>query len=566
VRVSRRTYVILFGLLFLAYLGGLFLEIMEVDAAQYAEMSLEMLKSKSILQLYDGGVPYLDKPPLLMWLSSFSFYVFGVSDFAYRLPSFFGSILSVYCTFRLAKQWYNVTMANWAALILAACQAFFLFNHDVKTDNLLTSMAIFAIWQFSSYIRTRSSIHFISGFIGVGLAMLAKGPIGLVLPAAAIFGHLALQREWKKIFNAGWILGIPIVLMVLSPFLVGLYQQWGWHGIRFFFWTQSFGRITGESEWNNHSGAFYFVHTFLWAFIPWTICALVALFYSGKELVQSRFKLQSGQEGITISGFVLVFIALSMSRYKLPHYIFVLLPLAAIFTARWIYVLQEQKSKVYPWVKNIQVTIYFLLSASIVGILIYVFPPMYWPRPEFMFGTLNWFFWMFYYHIINIVVLMLLIGLSVAVFSRGAFGKIIAAGVICISAINIGLNNDFYPRLLKYQVSNSVGRELVKMNIPEDRFFFYGMAGCHSLNYYSHRINHQIYEPALHEELKKHDVWVYINEDDWKHIGNYPEVGNPYNVPLLKYPVQLLKPAFLNPATREKACDHMYLLHFEKLK
>ena len=98
---NRTTFIILLSLLGIAYIGGLFLQIMEVDAAQYAAMSMEMLKAHRYLQLYDRALAYLDKPPLLMWLSSLSFYLFGISDFAYRLPSFMATILAVYSTYRL---------------------------------------------------------------------------------------------------------------------------------------------------------------------------------------------------------------------------------------------------------------------------------------------------------------------------------------------------------------------------------------------------------------------------------------------------------------------------------
>jgi hypothetical protein len=69
----RKLNLILFILLGIAYFGGLILQIMEIDAAQYAAMSMEMLQRKSYLQLYDGGLPYLDKPPLLICFLRYRF-------------------------------------------------------------------------------------------------------------------------------------------------------------------------------------------------------------------------------------------------------------------------------------------------------------------------------------------------------------------------------------------------------------------------------------------------------------------------------------------------------------
>ncbi|MHA4801729.1 ArnT family glycosyltransferase, partial [Enterococcus faecium] len=72
----------------ITYLLAMFMTpLMDVDASQYASISREMLERKSFLQIYDQGADYLDKPPLLFWLSAASMYVLGIHDWAYRLPS-----------------------------------------------------------------------------------------------------------------------------------------------------------------------------------------------------------------------------------------------------------------------------------------------------------------------------------------------------------------------------------------------------------------------------------------------------------------------------------------------
>ena len=105
--------------------------------------------------------------------------------------------------------------------------------------------------------------------------MLAKGPIGFIIPVIAIGFHLLITKQWKKLFDWHWLLVLPVVLIVLAPMLYGLYTQFDLHpekeaygikgpsGIEFFFWTQSFGRITGESEWQNETSFFYFFQTIL---------------------------------------------------------------------------------------------------------------------------------------------------------------------------------------------------------------------------------------------------------------------------------------------------------------
>jgi 4-amino-4-deoxy-L-arabinose transferase-like glycosyltransferase len=102
---QKRTWLLI--ALSIIYVKGLFIDVMEVDAAQYAAISLEMLKNGHWLQVMHRGGDYLDKPPLLFWLSALSFKVFGVSNFAYKLPSFLAALLSVYAVFRLSLLYYS---------------------------------------------------------------------------------------------------------------------------------------------------------------------------------------------------------------------------------------------------------------------------------------------------------------------------------------------------------------------------------------------------------------------------------------------------------------------------
>lgn len=197
---------------------------------------------------------------------------------AYKLPSYLFTLLGVYSVYRLAKHLYDEQTGLVAALILYTCQAFFLFNNDVRTDTLLTANVIFATWQLVRFVDTGKWKFLIAGFAGVGLAMLAKGPIGAIVPGAAIFVHLMMKRQWKKLFQWKWLAGIVVTFLVLLPMTYGLYAQYGSAGPRFFFWTQSFGRITGENAWKNDAGYFYFIHVFGWSMLPWTLIAVAAFF------------------------------------------------------------------------------------------------------------------------------------------------------------------------------------------------------------------------------------------------------------------------------------------------
>ena len=233
--------------------------------------------------------------------------------------------------------------------------------NDVRTDLMLTGAVIFAVWQIAEYIEKKKWYNFVWGFVGIGLAMLAKGPLGLVLPAIAIGIHLILLRDWKTIFKWQWLLGLVVVGIVLLPMMIGLYLQYdsnplvevngkvGESGLRFYFWTQSFGRITGENVWDNNAGPFFLTESTLWAFLPWTLLLFTAWIVGWFDIIKAKFKIEKGQEAITIGAFTFALFALSKSSYQLPHYIFVAYPFAAIFTAKWVICVLE---KGWQWAKN----------------------------------------------------------------------------------------------------------------------------------------------------------------------------------------------------------------------
>src|SRR5690606_11985153 len=147
----------------------------------------------------------------------------------------------------------------------------------VRTDTLLAACVITSIWLIYEFYKKGKWYYCTGAAVFIALGMMAKGPIALMIPILALGSHFALKRKWMFFLRKEWLYGLGIVFILLLPMCWGLYAQHGWEGIKFFFWTQSFGRITGENVWRNDTGPFYFTHTFVWAFMPWTFIALYAL-------------------------------------------------------------------------------------------------------------------------------------------------------------------------------------------------------------------------------------------------------------------------------------------------
>jgi len=369
-----------FGLA-IVYLRGLFIDLMDVDAAQYASIAMEMLQGGHWLQVQYRGADYLDKPPLLFWSAALSFAAFGLHAWAYKMASLVAAMAGVYAVNRFCLLHYERVTARNAAFIFAASVGAVLMCNDVRTDALLTGMTACAVWQLAEYLHGARIRSLVLAALFVALAMLAKGPIGLVLPGFAVGTHLLLRRDWRAIFRWQWLIAAALVALLLLPMCWGLYQQFDLHpeklvldrhgvsGLYFYFWEQSFGRITGSNVWKNDTSLFTFVHVYLWVFLPWPLLFAAALWRRVADVVGAGARIAVNDEGYSLGGFLLTFIALSLSHYKLPHYIFITLPWASILTARW---LATPRGRI-AWAA--QYAVFAVLAAVVIWLLRGVFPP-----------------------------------------------------------------------------------------------------------------------------------------------------------------------------------------------
>lgn len=556
--LSKTQSYFFFAAIIAVYIISSFIDVMDVDAAQYASIAREMLERGDYLHVTNRYQDYLDKPPLLFWLSALSFKVFGISNFAYKLPSLLFALLGIFSTYKLGKLLYSEKTGMLSALMFASCQAMFLITNDVRTDTILTGAIIFSVWNIAAYNQSGKLTNFLAGFIGVAAAMLAKGPIGLMAPALAFGSHFILKRAWKSIFRWQWIIGLLVVIILLSPMLLGLYQQFDLHpekgisGVRFYLWDQSFGRLTGDNPFINsqqkpqQTDPFFFAHSFLWAFLPWSLFFIFGYWEKLKRIVLSKFRLNGNEEAITTGGFTLVFIAMSLSDYKLPHYVFIVFPLAAIISADCLLKVFENsdKKKLQQIFSVIQKFTIALIWLVILSLCIYSFP---------IKSMLSW---------------ISLIAFAAAIvylfFEKSEpLQKLITASLVTMIGANFMLSTHFYPTLLSYQSAVAAGRFIDSKNIPNEQFVCY-ISGGHSLDFYSRRIVPWIQSPqAINDKLQKGEVWVFTNDEGKQNFEK--ENLLPDSVIIYSdYKVTMLSLPFLKPAEREKMLKKKYLLRFAK--
>lgn len=545
VKYLYRLVLVLCGLVFLS---GINLDILGVDAAQYASISKEMSETGNYLQVMHRGTDYLDKPPLLFWLSAGSFELFGVSNWAYRLPSILFIFLGIYSTMRLGRLLYDKTVGYLAGIVFATTQAIFLISHDVRTDTILVSAVVFATWGIIEYVETNRWKYLILGFIGVGLAMLSKGPIGLMVPALALGTHFLIKRQWNRIFKWQWLVGLAITALIISPMVYGLYEQFDAHpekitrlssnryvesisGLNFYFWEQSFGRLTGESEWDNGGPWHFFLGIFCWSFLPWTILGIGGIV----SQLKAAFRTPKLTEFYTLGGILLPFAALSLSKFKLDHYIYVIYPFVAILTARFIVSLATQeKLRPYLW---IQIGLGGIVAVGICLIQFGVFPS-------------NWGVFIFSF-------LFIALALSAFLWKRNILLTLIITASLSIIGANFYLKQHFFNTLAQYDGSIQAGKFLAAQNTNPKQHYLIGVS-AHAFEFYSGAI-----VPFGHwsDQQDWTGMVIYTGEKGYAEMKE--KKIKPKDVVKFKYfNTTSLNTRFLNPSTRSEAIEYVYLIFF----
>lgn len=521
----------------LVYLTGLPIDIMEVDAAQYAVISFEMFESKDYLQLYCRGYDYLDKPPFLFWLNQIFFFLFGVHDWSFKIGNLLFVLLGLYSTYKLGKLIYNESIGKLAALILGTTQAWFLISHDVKTDGILAAAIIYSVWQWKAFIQHNHWKNLIGLSIGISIGMLTKGPLGLLVPGMVMMVDLIASRNLKFIFNPKYLVSIIVIFVALLPMLYGLYMQFDMHpgktvsgnhvvdsGLKFYFWTQSFGRITGESNWNNSSPFYYFLPELAWAFIPWTVFIIQSLLFN----VKNNFKLNL----IPLAGFILPFVALSFSRFKLSHYIFICFPFIALLIANYLY--SGKHKKLSNWIS-------LLLSLLIIPGIIFL---------GYCFNI---------HPLMGILLSIGLITIMVIVYITLETPYIHNIAILAIG-INLFLHGFIYPALLKYQSFSMLAQDYIKASPNHEiPLIEIGTWSFSSTFYSRHQVkNYGDFNHFCEVEPSGY-YWIYFPEKQLEGLLN-PRIRMVEQKIYAHYSVTRLKAGFIWPETRNDFISKTYLV------
>jgi 4-amino-4-deoxy-L-arabinose transferase-like glycosyltransferase len=329
------------------YLGSLFAPALLDDAdSTHAEAAREMFVTGDYVTLHVNGVRYLEKAPLPYWLVAFCYHIFGVNEFASRLPM----ALSVLLLGVLAVVWgrraFGERAGIYAGLFVYTSAGVFLFTRVLIPDVLLSLLIAASLYFFLSALEPGGRAwQWYAGYACMALGVLTKGLIALAFPGGAAFLYLALTGEWRRWREFRLASGLALVLLIAAPWhiLAGL-RNTGGEGGHGFFWfyfiNEHVLRFLGKRyprDYNKLPWALYWSLHLVWLF-PWSFYLPAAIRTIRDERASSRgdFGRRSRLLCWILAGLVLVFFAISTNQeyYTFPAY-FPLLMLLADGVARY---------------------------------------------------------------------------------------------------------------------------------------------------------------------------------------------------------------------------------------
>lgn len=496
--------------------------------------------------LNDYGKDYLDKPHLQFWLCALSYKIFGVTTFAYKFPSFLFTILGTYSTYRLGKSLYNADIGKLASLIVASAFAYMLANTDVRMDAILTACIVFATWQLVEFVQHKKLLNIAGGALGLALGFCTKGHIAVFTPAVSIFFYILYKKEWRIFYNWKWLILFILFGLFISPVVYCYYLQYNLHpekivrgkdhinGVKFILLNQSVERFSGGMGSDAKNDRLFFLHSFLWAFAPWSIVGYITFFTRLKTFFHRR------EEWLTTGVFTVMLITISLSGFKLPHYLNIVFPTTAVMAASFIL----SKRSLPKWIRAIfiiQLTAAALLLLLIAIINIWAFPVK---------NT-----WI----IAGVVILLALVFYFIKSGQYDRLQKAIAISVAAMIFSFFLLNSNFYPQLLTYQGGNQLAFA-TKGKVNQQDVYFWKEMYSSSYNFYTATIRKEFADSVLQPGRRVWLLYDIRNDGEIKQQGY--QLGQPYSA--LDYEITKLDIKFVNPTKRESQCTRMLLAEISR--
>ncbi|MET0570071.1 MAG: glycosyltransferase family 39 protein [Pedobacter agri] len=538
-------YKVLIALLVFVSSFALFSGVMEPDGALYASMAKNIIIFEDWFNLYGRGADWLDKPHLTFWIAAAFFKLFGISAFAYKLPNFLFGLLGAWYLYKLAKDIYNEKTGLISAVIFLSALHIGTSTFDVRAEIYITTFTLASIYHYYK-AQNHSFWHIVAGSFFAACAILVKGIFVLIPVFAGFIIYWLFTKQYKQLWQPKWWIAIVLIFVFITPELYSLYTQFDLHpekvvfnrtgvsGLKFFFWDSQFGRFFNNGPIKGKGDISFFLHTTLWAFLPWSVLLYAAVI----NLFKKKNRVSLAPESIMIwASATVTFLIFSLSKFQLPHYILIIFPQFSIITALYLQKLEVKGLKAFLMVQNIIYALVILILSAL----------------AYFFG--------FNSYVLAIIILASLFLLAFWFFKGTKTETIIGRSVFLSVGLMIYLFVFFYPAALKYQSGSEAGTWL-KQNYPTAKPAVLNYIDAFSFDFYAPgEVKYLWNYDDLNQYKSTKDLVVYVSETELSKLKTL------YNVKVLNsfeyFHISKLTPKFLNKHTRNQVLEHFYLVKVE---
>lgn len=332
----------------------------------FAEAARQMYETGDWITPMFNGVPRFDKPPLVYWLMAMGFHLFGVAEWAVRLPSALAATVLVGLGFHTLRRFGfsrpelatayldvppDVTLKHlarlsqrnlvWSAVIGSAAMALnpetLVWARIGVSDMLLTGCLGSALFAFflgyaQPQHRQRQRYWYLSAYGLVALAVLAKGPVGLVLPGLIVAVFLLCVGQWRQVLQELQLRqGALIFLVITVPWYGLVVAANGQAYLDSFFGYHNFDRFT--TVVNGHAAPWYFyILVVAIGFLPWSpmLPQAIARWRPWHWRDWQHHPRETHLGIFALIWFIVIFGFFTISVTKLPSYVLPLMPAAAV--------------------------------------------------------------------------------------------------------------------------------------------------------------------------------------------------------------------------------------------
>lgn len=350
---SNKKYFWILGALLLARCASLpILPLIGTTEGRYAQVSQQMVDSGDWVTprlWFDGElVPFLGKPPLFFWSSAVSMKIFGVNEFAARLPSLI-SFAAILLLMWLVLSRYANSCTAWRAMFMCISSSVIFVSSGLVIVDMMLALgvagALLAYYAFSQEsdrkIRKRWSLTM---FFLLALGFMTKGPVAVVLVGLPIFAWTIYFRKWRDLKDHAWFSGSILFLIIVAPwFYLAEMKNPGF--LKYFFVNENFLRFVIRDYGDKYGGGHEYIRgtaiiMMIGAAFPWSIYGIYRLFKYRSPL---PFKRVFNDNKMSFFFFVVVVdtIFWALARQLLITYMY---PLVPLFMA-WVAILIQQQSE-----------------------------------------------------------------------------------------------------------------------------------------------------------------------------------------------------------------------------